>query len=64
MGETQLVVTAHQHNDIPKEYHDVDTPGHYEIENTLAKLNRQIYWPAIRSTVKEYVKPCAKCQII
>jgi deoxyuridine 5'-triphosphate nucleotidohydrolase len=43
-------------------YHDSPAAGHPGQQNTAALLERNYYWPGMRSFVSAYVRGCATCQ--
>ena len=45
-----------------KQNHDCLTAGHPGRDRTYLKLSRYFYWPGMRSTVKDFVKSCDRCQ--
>jgi hypothetical protein len=47
---------------ILQEMHDASTAGHFGIENTIARIQRQYWWPTIRRDVAKYVRSCENCQ--
>ena len=43
-------------------FHDTPSAGHPGISNTLKILQRDFWWPTMRTDVEQYVKGCGKCQ--
>lgn len=42
--------------------HDHPEAGHMGQQRTLARLESQVWWPAMRKEVKNYVQACIPCQ--
>jgi hypothetical protein len=45
-----------------KEFHSSPIGGHAGITRTLARIQAQFYWPAMKHDITEYVQQCAICQ--
>lgn len=45
-----------------KLYHDEPTVGHPGVARTLSTITRTFSWPAIRTSIFDYVKSCDSCQ--
>src|SRR6267142_1588452 len=63
-NQQQLVIPP---NDLLKRclmkvWHDSPTAGHPGQDETVRRINREYYWPSVRSWIQEYVKGCATCQ--
>ena len=50
------------YKDLLKRYHDGVTAGHPGIWKTWQALQRDYWWPTMKTFVKEYVAGCAVCQ--
>lgn len=44
--------------------HDVPESGHMGVRKTINRLVNKVYWPNMRSDIKEYVKTCHICQTV
>ena len=47
---------------IIERHHDPPICGHLGLEKTLARLERNVYWPGMKLTVLNYVSSCISCQ--
>lgn len=47
---------------ILQEMHDVPLAGHFGTEKTIARVQRQYWWPTVRRDVTKYVRSCLACQ--
>lgn len=47
---------------ILQELHDAPTAGHFGVEKTIARVQREYWWPTIRKDVTKYVRSCPTCQ--
>ena len=47
---------------ILNELHDAPLAGHPGITRTIARVEREYYWPGMKKDVAEYVKTCPSCQ--
>ena len=59
-----LVVTGEKevHQDLLRRYHDGATAGHPGVWKMWQALQRDYWWPTIKTFIKEYVVGCAVCQ--
>lgn len=59
--QLQLIVPQMKREDAIKLYHDIPSAAHLGIDKTVEKLQRSFYWPAMRSSVSEYIHACDFC---
>ena len=50
------------HRDIVRMLHDHETAGHPGEAETLVSVEREYWWPGLRTFVQNYVKGCGICQ--
>ena len=62
VGTRVLVVPKRYRTEIVKIAHESLISGHLGIQNTLAKIQCQFYWPGIVEDVTRYCKSCDICQ--
>jgi hypothetical protein len=60
--DAQLVVPAHQYEEILQLYHDAPAAGHYGIDRTIQRITSRYYWKNMRTIITKHVKSCIECQ--
>jgi hypothetical protein len=45
------------------EAHYSRVAGHFDIEKTVAMLQKHFYWPKLRQEVNKYMRSCTACAI-
>lgn len=60
--EPQQVIPSNQIPHILREYHDLETAGHYGIERTYQRIARRYYWMGMRRNITDYVGQCIECK--
>lgn len=52
------------HTDIIREHHDPPNMGHFGISKTLDRVQRNYYWPGMKSSVVRYIQRCRICSSV
>lgn len=60
--EAQLVVPAHEQENVLKHYHDDATAGHYGVDKTITRIASRYYWQGMRKYIANYIGKCPECQ--
>ena len=47
-----------------KVFHDAPEAGHMGIRKTINRIVNRVYWPQMRTDIKNYVKSCHVCQTV
>lgn len=58
----KLVVPRHEVPNVLKQFHDTQTSGHYGIDRTTKRIEKNFFWKGLRKDVTKYVKSCLECQ--
>jgi hypothetical protein len=45
------------------ESHYSQVPGHFDVEKTVAMLQKHFYWMKLRQEVNKYIRSCTACVI-
>ena len=44
-------------------YHNAPWAGHFDVSRTYFKLKDKYWWPNMKTTIKNYIQSCLKCQM-
>ena len=58
---SQLVVLIRERRDLIRRFHDSLFAGHLGVTRTVFRLQNRVYWPGIRSDVRNYIASCTVC---
>ncbi|CAF3685388.1 unnamed protein product [Rotaria sp. Silwood1] len=49
-------------SELLKVYHVAPWAGHFDFRSTYFKLKHKYWWPDMKTTIKNYIQSCSKCQ--